>query len=247
MLEAAAADPELRGMGTTLVAIAPMDGEEALAWINVGDSRLYLLRDGELTQISEDHSLVQEAVRSGDLSPEEAQVHPQRNIVTRALGIDPDIVIDGDRVDAFAGDRYVLCSDGLYEFVEDDRIAATLRRLADPTEAAHELVRLANDGGGRDNITVVVVDVIDDNDQAATAAREIEGSTAEGHALATDAGARLLDASSVEKATPKPAKAPRPRRLTWRVVLFLVLFVSSSAGRPARSATTRPHLLRRLP
>src|SRR5260221_7875638 len=139
-------------MGTSLVAIAAMEGRGWSAWINVGDSRLYLLRDSDLTQISEDHSLVQEAVRAGDLSPEEAQTHPQRNIVTRALGIDPNVQIDGDRVDAFAGDRYVLCSDGLYEFVEDDRIASTLRRLEDPTEAARELVRLANDGGGRDNI-----------------------------------------------------------------------------------------------
>ena len=96
VLERAAGDPDLRGMGTTLVAIAPMEDSEAIAWVNVGDSRLYLLRDGDLTQISEDHSLVQEAVRAGDLSPEEAQTHPQRNIVTRALGIDPDIEIDGD-------------------------------------------------------------------------------------------------------------------------------------------------------
>src|SRR5258708_25600659 len=93
----AAGDPDLHGMGTTLVAIAPMDGSDAVAWINVGDSRLYLLRDGELTQISEDHSWVQEAVRAGELSPEQAQVHPRRNIVTRALGIDAEVAIDGDR------------------------------------------------------------------------------------------------------------------------------------------------------
>jgi len=228
VLDAAATDPALRGMGTTLVAIAPMDGEEAIAWINVGDSRLYLLRDGELTQISEDHSLVQEAVRSGDLTPEEAQVHPQRNVVTRALGIDRDILIDGDRIDAFAGDRYVLCSDGLYEFVEDDRIASTLRRLDDPNEAAREVVRLANEGGGRDNITVVVVEVVDDNDQAASAASEIEGGSVEGHALDAGLTASRLE---VEPATKrKQPKAPRPRRLTWRVVLFLVMFVVILGG-----------------
>jgi serine/threonine protein phosphatase PrpC len=226
VLERAAEDPELRGMGTTLVAIAPVEGTESIAWINVGDSRLYLLRDGDLTQISEDHSLVQEAVRAGDLSPEEAQTHPQRNIVTRALGIDPDIAIDGDQIDAFAGDRYVLCSDGLYDYVDDDRIASTLRRLDDPSEAARELVRLANEGGGRDNITVVVVDVVDDNDQSTAAAREVEGGTAEGHALAASAP------KTVTKAVVAP-KPPKPRRLTWRVLLFFVLFLvilGSAAG-----------------
>lgn len=228
VLERAAGDPDLRGMGTTLVAIAPMEGSEAIAWINVGDSRLYLLRDGELTQISEDHSLVQEAVRAGDLSPEEAQTHPQRNIVTRALGIDPDVEIDGDRVDAFAGDRYLLCSDGLYEFVDDDKIASTLRRLDDPTEAARELVRLANEGGGRDNITVVVVDVADDNDQAATAAKEIEGGSVEGHALA-EAGVAAKPPTKAEAKAPKE-KTQKPRRLTWRVLLFLVLFLVILGG-----------------
>src|SRR5205823_7509045 len=124
-------DSDLHGMGTTLVAIAPMDGHEGVVWVNVGDSRLYLLRGRDLTQVSEDHSLVQEAVRAGELSPEEAQTHPQRNIVTRALGIDPNLRIDGDVVDAYTGDRYVLCSDGLYDYVDDSKIASTLRRLDD--------------------------------------------------------------------------------------------------------------------
>lgn len=223
VLEQAAGDPELHGMGTTLVAIAPVTDSESIAWINIGDSRLYLLRDGELTQVSEDHSQVQEAVRAGVLSPEEARTHPQRNIVTRALGIDPDVQVDGDAVDAYAGDRYLLCSDGLTDYVEDDRIAATLRRLEDPTEASRELVRLANEGGGRDNITVVVVDVVDDNDHAVTAAKSMDVSTAEGHAPAT---------SSVKVATKAPPKVkqPKPRRLTWRVVLFLVLFISIVLG-----------------
>jgi protein phosphatase len=226
VLERAAGDPELRGMGTTLVAIAPVGDSTSIAWINVGDSRLYLLRDGELTQISEDHSLVQEAVRAGELSPEEAHTHPQRNIVTRALGIDPDVVIDGDQVNAFAGDRYLLCSDGLYEFVDDNRIASTLRRIEDPTETSRELVRLANEGGGRDNITVVVVDVVDDDDQAATAARAIDGGTVEGHALSSSKAA--------VEAKPEPkVKAPKPRLLTWRLVLFLVLFVVILIGAAA--------------
>src|SRR4051812_8789480 len=143
--DAAAEDPDLRGMGTTLVAIAPVEDGDALAWINVGDSRLYLLRSGELTQVSEDHSLVEEAVRSGELSPEEARTHPQRNIVTRALGIGANVTIDGDRVDVVEGDRFLLCSDGLTDLIDDNKIGSTLRRLADPNEAASDLVRLAND------------------------------------------------------------------------------------------------------
>jgi protein phosphatase len=222
VLERAVGDPELQGMGTTLVAIAPVDGSDSLAWVNVGDSRLYLLRDGELTQISEDHSHVQELVQAGELTPEEARNHPRRNIVTRAVGIDPNLQIDGDEVNAFAGDRYLLCSDGLTDYVEDDRIASTLRRLDDPNDVAPELVRLANEGGGRDNITVVVVDVVDDNDQAATAAKEMEEGTAEGHALA-------VSEPPVAKAPPK-VKPPKPKLFTWRLVLFLVLFVVILAG-----------------
>jgi protein phosphatase len=222
-------DPELHGMGTTLVAIAPTDGADAVAWINIGDSRLYLLRDGELTQISEDHSLVQEAVRAGDLSPEEAQVHPQRNIVTRALGLDPDAVIDGDRIDCVSGDRYLLCSDGLYDYVEDARIAATLRRLDDPNEAARELVRLANEAGGRDNITIVIVDAASDGDAAGAASALIDKETADGHAPPTGA----MASAEGRRARRKKAKAAKPRRMTWRVLLFVVLFIVVLAGAAA--------------
>ena len=224
--ERGSSDPELHGMGTTLVAIAPMDESDAVAWINIGDSRLYLLRDGELTQVSEDHSWVQEAVRAGDLSPEEAQVHPQRNIVTRALGLDPDVVIDGDRIDCASGDRYLLCSDGLYDYVDDPRIAATLRRLHDPNEAARELVRLANEGGGRDNITVVIVDATSDDDAAGAASAVIGEETAEGHAPPTGA----IVATKGRRARRKEARAARPRRVTWRVLLFVLLFVVVLAG-----------------
>jgi protein phosphatase len=232
VLERAGADPDLRGMGTTLVALAPAGESESLAWINVGDSRLYILRDGELTQISEDHSLVQEAVRSGELSPEEAQTHPQRNIVTRALGIDPDVVIDGDRIDAYEGDRFVLCSDGLYEFVDDDRIAATLRRLADPTEAAQELVRLANEGGGRDNITVVIVDVVDDDNSGARASALVEDGTVESEdePIASAAAAAPAAASVTAPEARRQERPVRPRRVTWRVLVFAVLLVVILAG-----------------
>ncbi len=162
--ERSSADPELRGMGTTLIALALIvgpDGDERLAMANVGDSRAYRYRGDHLEQITEDHSLVESLVRQGRITPEEAATHPQRNIITRALGVDPQVEVDAWELPAVAGDRYLLCSDGLFNEVESATIAATLQRHGDPTEAAHELGRLANEGGGRDNITCVVVDVLD--------------------------------------------------------------------------------------
>jgi hypothetical protein len=128
----------------------------ATAFINVGDSRIYLLRDAELEQLTIDHSLVEEMVREGRITPEEALTHPKRNIVTRALGISPWVQVDSDTITPVTGDRFLLCSDGLFNEVEEDLIASVLRHHADPADAASELVRLANDSGGRDNITVVL-------------------------------------------------------------------------------------------
>lgn len=156
----AEANPEMRGMGTTLVALALVQ-ESHLAIINIGDSRVYALHQGELRQVTEDHNLVAELVAQGRLSEEEAEFHPRRNIMTRALGVDPDVPVDLFLEEAATGDRYLLCSDGLPREVKDDHIASILRRLRDPREAAKELVDEAKRRGGSDNITVVVVDVID--------------------------------------------------------------------------------------
>ncbi|MDQ3147546.1 MAG: Stp1/IreP family PP2C-type Ser/Thr phosphatase, partial [Actinomycetota bacterium] len=181
VLDRAEDDPELRGMGTTLTTLSLVrtepDGEgpgsgieaELLLITNVGDSRVYLFRDGELTQVTVDHSLVEDLVREGRLPPEEARTHPQRNIVTRVLGNEPDVEVDPFPVVPRRGDRFVLCSDGLFSELTDDRIAGVLRRLKDPTDAARDLVRLANDAGGRDNITVVLVDVVEDGGRAGAA------------------------------------------------------------------------------
>ena len=179
VFRAGADDPELTGMGTTVVALAVVEHEndEVLAIANVGDSRCYRYAAGELDQVTTDHSLVADLVREGSLSPEEAAVHPQRNIVTRVLGVYDNVPVDVFAVDPHEGDRYVLCSDGLFNEVPEPAIAAVLRRLTDPVEAADELVRLAVDGGGRDNVTVVVVDVLDDDGraQAASAALAAAG------------------------------------------------------------------------
>lgn len=167
VLNRAASQSELAGMGTTLCAIALVHDSEQddtgrIVIANIGDSRVYLLHDEALTQITTDHSLVEDLVREGRLSPAEARRHPKRNILTRVLGNEPDPQVDAWDVLSCRGDRFLLCSDGLFNEVDDDRIASVLRRLEQPDEAARELLRLANEGGGRDNITVVVVDVVND-------------------------------------------------------------------------------------
>ena len=153
-----------RGMGTTLTAVVPIgaDGHdpERMVVANVGDSRVYLWRDGELRQVSADHSYVQELLTEGYITAAEARVHPRRNIVTRALGIEGDVNADSWVIPMLAGDRYLLCSDGLVDEVDDERIAELLRAAPNPQQAADLLVATANANGGRDNVTVVVVDVV---------------------------------------------------------------------------------------
>ena len=166
VLAEAGSDPALSGMGTTMCAVALVrsGSDDRIAVVNLGDSRVYRFHDATLDQLTEDHSLVEDMVRRGRLTRQEALRHPQRNILTKAIGIDADIRADAWEVRPHVGDRYVLCSDGLFNEVDDDRISATLRRLDDPGDAADELVRLANQAGGHDNVTVLVVDVVEDGD-----------------------------------------------------------------------------------
>ena len=231
----AEANPEQRGMGTTLTAVALVDenGEERLALVNVGDSRAYLLQQGELEQLTEDHSLVEQLVREGQLTPEEAQVHPQRSIITRALGLDPEVEVDSWELTPYRGDRILLCSDGLTNEVTDDEIASTLRTVSDPNEAARQLIQEARDHGGSDNITCVIVDVVDDDNRAEEASAALateppppqpEGATSVRTADDDDAGGRATMAPPVVE-RPAPAPTARPRRLTWRVLVFVVAIV----------------------
>jgi len=233
-----------RGMGTTLTAIALVDdgGEERLAVVNVGDSRAYLLQHGELEQLTEDHSLVEQLVREGQLTPEEAQVHPQRSIITRALGLDPEVEVDSWELTPYKGDRLLLCSDGLTNEVSDEQIASTLRTVSDPEEAAHQLVQEARDHGGSDNITCVVVDVVDDDNRAEEASAAL---AAEPPPPAERSGTRRTtedDNGALARATmapPPPPPAPsappsaaaaRPRRFTWRVFAFVVAILVVIGG-----------------
>ncbi|MEO9224163.1 MAG: Stp1/IreP family PP2C-type Ser/Thr phosphatase, partial [Acidimicrobiales bacterium] len=205
-----ASDPDLRGMGTTLCAVARVEvdgGHDQLTIVNVGDSRGYLLRGGDLTQITRDHSLVEDLRAEGRLTAEEAAVHPHRNIVTRALGIDPDVEVDHTEVDPLPGDRYVLCSDGLTNEVTLDKLGATLRRLADPQDAADELVRLANDNGGRDNITVVVVDIVEGGGSPATAAGAVAGEQRDQTAVAPAVPAAPREGNTQSTVVPPPPAA----------------------------------------
>lgn len=162
----AAADPDLTGMGTTIVAMgvlpmADVDAPLEIGAVNVGDSRLYLFEDDKLSQVSVDHSLVGELTRAGQLTEEEAARHPQRNVVTRALGAESNVAVDSWRMPARLGQRYLMCSDGLVNEVSDDVVALVLAEIADPEAAANRLTALANQSGGRDNITVLIVDVVD--------------------------------------------------------------------------------------
>jgi PPM family protein phosphatase len=156
-------DSTQSGMGTTLTAAAIIPGEEPRILVaNVGDSRTYLFRSGALTRLSVDHSYVQELVNEGIITPEEARVHPRRNIVTRAMGIDRFVQVDVFSHLVRTGDRLVLCSDGLVDEVSDTDIARVLTEHTDPQETAEALVLVANANGGRDNTTVIVLDILDD-------------------------------------------------------------------------------------
>lgn len=161
ILHSAATDPDLYGMGTTLctLGLTEIDGTEQLVITNVGDSRVYRYVDDHLEQITLDHSLVEDLLRQGRLSPEEAEDHPQRNVLTRALGVAHDVEVDHFVLPVVHGDRFLLCSDGLFNEVSEPDIASMLGAVESPDDAAQELVDAANRAQSRDNITVVVVDV----------------------------------------------------------------------------------------
>jgi protein phosphatase len=145
-------------MGTTLTA-AQQEGTQ-LRLVHVGDSRAYLLRAGSFRQLTNDHTLVARMVKAGEITQDEAKVHPHRNVITHSVGTTPEVAVDEDLVPLIDGDRVLLCSDGLTDMVTEDQIAAILETEPAPQRAADRLIKAANRAGGIDNITVVVLDAI---------------------------------------------------------------------------------------
>ena len=176
VFERARDDASASGMGTTMTVALVEAGHVTIG--HVGDSRAYRLRDDALEQLTEDHSLVAELVRSGKLSPEEAESHPQRSVITRALGTEPDVDVDTFTVEAQPGDVFLLCSDGLTTMVEDDHIVDVVNRhRGDLDRAAKQLISDANRSGGDDNVTVVFFEIVEKGETAEMPAVDAEDDT----------------------------------------------------------------------
>jgi protein phosphatase len=224
--ERSSEDESVSGMGTTMT-IALVDADNV--WIgHVGDSRAYLVRAGRLEQLTEDHSLVAELVRSGKLSPEEAEAHPHRSVITRALGTDPEVEVDAFCVATRPGDIFMLCSDGLTSMVDDETILGLVEdRGDDLTTAAERLIDEANRAGGEDNITVVLFEFANLEDTVELPAPVYAPG---GDDEDTLTGLDPLPALSAEPAV--PARRPQRRRRLWRIVVpvVVVLLVALAAG-----------------
>ncbi len=234
-------DPSLKGMGTTLTAMLWHGTQVAL--VHVGDSRAYLLRRGELYQITHDHTLVQQLVDDGRITPEEAATHPQRSILLRALDgsgeVDPDLTLR----EAQVGDRYLLCSDGLSGVVSAETMHATLTNVDDPEEVVRVLIDLANRGGGPDNITCVLADVLEVTDDqslpfeaavvgAAGMTRLQAGSqdTSPGRADSATAPQPVISDDDFDEPVARSSRRPAKRRRVWPVLVSVLSVAVAAAG-----------------
>ena len=230
--EMAQGDSEHAGMGTTFTAVLVAGREVAVG--HVGDSRLYRLRDGQLERLTHDHSLVEELVRQGKLTPEEAEVHPQRSIITRALGPESDVQVDTFTHTARDGDVYLLCSDGLSGMVSDDGMRQILTGSSSLDDAARGLVDAANANGGKDNITAVLFRVADDEGAEEEADTPPEGTAAV--EPPTEAGTMAL---SAEEAAQVRAAAVAPTRERARPGAAAASARAGPADEPARTLPPR--------
>jgi serine/threonine protein phosphatase PrpC len=203
--ELAQSDADRAGMGTTVT--AAVVGDDAVSVAHVGDSRAYRIRDGELERLTTDHSLVGELVRRGRLTEEEAEEHPQKSVITRALGPEAAVEVDTRSYPARPGDIFLLCSDGLTGMVSDDRILEVVTGAESLREAGQALIREANENGGRDNITVVLFRL-----------EEVAGAAADGDDRPTQVGMAAPTAEQIEEAraasAPPRRTLPLPRRET---------------------------------
>jgi serine/threonine protein phosphatase PrpC len=221
-------DPNLTGMGTTTTAAILDAAKEEVAIGHVGDSRAYRLRRGKIERLTRDHSLVEEMRRKGQLTEAQAEDHPQRSIITRALGPEPEVEVDLQTVPAQAGDVFLICSDGLTTMLDDDHIERLLGRATSMAAAVRALVDEANRAGGRDNISVIAFRVVD----AAEPALDSEGATLIGTS-AEEAGltateVRRRAAADASRRRREEAIAPRPgrrRRIVKRVAALVVAVV----------------------
>jgi len=199
-------DRKVSGMGTTLTA-AQVDGNR-VHLVHVGDSRAYLLRGGELTQVTEDHTLVHRMVMEGEISEEEAETHPHRSILTRALGVDQDIQVDEGDLEVAPGDRLLLCTDGLTGMVPEGEIREILLESLDAQEAVDKLVKVANRAGGIDNITALILDFANDGGgSGATKGSAIRQPTME-RPIAPAAPSNRSDVTMVGAPIPEPPPEP---------------------------------------
>jgi PPM family protein phosphatase len=230
-------DAAASGMGTTMtVALFRDDGVVTIG--HVGDSRAYLLRDGALDQLTDDHSLVAELVRRGELSPQEAEVHPQRSVITRALGTDPDVDVDTFTLQAREGDLFLLCSDGLTTMVDVETITEIVARdQHDLRAAARALIKEANDRGGDDNITTVLFDVaegVPDDDTVEATGAEDEDTLHPEDTVAIgegDGDTSIITVDEIRSALEAEAGAgtEKPRVPLWRWFASTLLIVALAA------------------
>ncbi|ADH91869.1 serine/threonine-protein phosphatase [Arcanobacterium haemolyticum] len=241
LLVRVAENPELAGLGTTCIAI--LRTANKLGMVHVGDSRAYLLRQGRLTQITRDHTLVQYLVDHGQLSPEEALHHPKRHVIMRNVGdASGPVEADSSVREALPGDRWLLSSDGLFDVVSDETIEDTLRSYRDVDECGERLIDLALAGGAPDNVTIVLADVIDDSGTGSSYDRGplVVGSAAVDRRKPTRAGSSSAGQLAALAAASRPAVAPvedddddaAPPRRRWiaRLAAWLVVVVALAVG-----------------
>jgi PPM family protein phosphatase len=226
-------DESHRGMGTTLT--AAIVGDDEVSFGHVGDSRAYLLRDGRLSQLTRDHSLVAELERSGQISAEAAEHHPQRSIITRALGPEPNVEVDTYTLAARDGDVILISSDGLTSMISDEEVASILRAGGSLEEAADALVRAANQSGGKDNITVVLFRLAEgggvgsDGDEETTIAGTLKAADVRAAADTRAPGARAI--RRAERAPARPRRRTRaPGRALLGGLAALVVMAAAVAG-----------------
>ncbi len=205
--------PDLSGMGTTCTLLF-LDGTDA-HFVHVGDSRAYLFRQGEMSQITEDHTLVERMVKEGRIQRNEAARHPQRNVITRALGLDEDVNVDTVDIVVRTGDRLLLCSDGLNSMLDDEEIRSLLESEPDAQSTADRLVERANEAGGDDNITVIVIDVGREDTAAPPPPPAVQN---------TDPGDRVMPQSEVDD------EGPRRSWLKRLVIAAVVIGLIAGAG-----------------